>query len=150
MRGHGFGYDLAVAYRDDVEALFNRATILERELAQANEEIARLKGGWQRETTSPGIRQLRELPDPSETLARLIDDLVTREPDDRPAIPPVPDGQPQPRRSAVLERSRDLLGALDDERLVMVGALLEALVDAPFDTDMLGRLKVLVASVVDR
>lgn len=49
-----------MSYRDDVDTLYNRAIILQRELDAARDEVARLRG--RRPDTSPGITELREMP----------------------------------------------------------------------------------------
>src|SRR5580658_232369 len=69
-----------MAYRDDLEAMFQRASSLERELEAMREKLddrdrrlAKLEGKpARREDTSPGIRALRSLPSASDLLARLL------------------------------------------------------------------------------
>ncbi len=130
-----------MSYRDDVDTLYTRAMILQKELDRANEqlaereaELARLRGpAFTAADTSPGMRQLRTLPDPDEVLARLVDpsddstEAVIRAlppllGDERPSEPPM-------SRGKVLERVRDRLGALDEEALVIIGTIIEELGD---------------------
>ncbi len=69
-----------MGYRDDVDTLYTRAMILQRELdaakdqlAERDAELARARGGAPaRAGTSPGMRELREMPDPDDVLARLV------------------------------------------------------------------------------
>ena len=69
-----------MSYRDDVDTLYTRAMVLQRELdaaaeklAQRDAELAQLRGtSFSREDTSPGIRLLRDLPDPDQVLSRLV------------------------------------------------------------------------------
>ncbi len=145
-----------MSYRDDVDTLYTRAMILQKELDRANEQLAerdaelsRLRGpAFSAADTSPGMRQLRTLPDPDEVLARLVapsdDDsteAVIR------ALPPLPEdvrpSEPPMSRARVLERLRDRLGALDEEALVVIGTIIEELGDeAPLDkSELLERLR---------
>jgi len=143
-----------MSYRDDVDTLYTRAMILQKELDRANEQLAerdaelsRLRGpAFSAADTSPGMRQLRTLPDPDEVLARLVapseeDSGAIR------ALPPMPEdvrpSEPPMSRAKVLERLRDRLGALDEEALVVIGTIIEELGDeAPLDkSELLERLR---------
>lgn len=123
-----------MSYRDDVEALYQRATTLQRELEAARDEITRLRGN--REDTSPGMRALRELPDPEEVLSRLVDTTpgtANLEPLPMPdwseiaaSATPVPRGPPEsPART--LERCRDQLARLSLFHLRLLARLLDEL-----------------------
>jgi hypothetical protein len=153
-----------VSYRDDVDALYNRATSLQSEIDQMREQlaerdrrIAELAGGaFQREDTSPGLRAIRELPPAEEIMSRLVDTWNTetgyqtwKAQAPTPTVIALPDlAAPTTfRRSAVLERARDLLGALADDRLVQIGAVIEAIVGDEASEDVLDQLRVLVALV---
>ena len=132
-----------MGYRDDVDTLYQHALILRQELDEAQAKLAdrdleleRFRGrAGRRDQTSPGIRQLRQLPPPHTLLSRLVN-TISRTP------PPLPDA-PRPKhvelasvddehkRAIVLEQSREQLGHLDNEPLVLVGALIEELALAP-------------------
>ena len=153
-----------MSYRDDVDALYNRATSLQSEIDQMREQlaerdrrIAELAGGtFQREDTSPGLRAIRELPAAEEIMSRLVDSWNTEDGYQvwkaqvpTPTVIALPELTPQLtfRRGAVLERARDLLGALADDRLVQVGAVIEAIVGDEASEAVLDQLRVLVALV---
>ncbi len=144
-----------MTYRDDVDTLYTRAMILQKELDRANRQLAesdaeltRLRGpSFAAAETSPGMRQLRSLPDPDAVLARLVDaGDATPAPAVR-ALPPLPEhvrpSEPPMTRGKVLERLRDRLGALEDEALVVIGTIIEELGDeAPLDkSELLERLR---------
>lgn len=130
-----------MGYRDDVDTLYQRSLILQKELDQATERLAQrereleqLRGDpFTHQDTSPGLRQLRELPPAETLLSRLVDTIS------QPGPPP----QPKPpewldsfhRRAVVLEQSRERLDQLDDETLVLVGALIEELATEPATRD---------------
>lgn len=128
-----------MSYRDDVDTLYTRAMILQRELDRATElleqreaELAQLRpaASFSPAETSPGIRALRTLPDPDDVLARLVDTADrTPAPAVRGVLPELPPGATLMSRSKVLERVRDRLGALDEEALVVVGTIVEELGD---------------------
>jgi len=130
-----------MSYRDDVDTLYTRAMILQRELDRATQlleereaELAQLRGpSFSPAETSPGLRALRTLPDPDDVLARLVDTAdQTPAPAVRarvPELPELPPGATVMSRSKVLERVRDRLGALDEEALVVIGTLVEELSD---------------------
>lgn len=145
-----------MSYRDDVDTLYTRAMILQKELDRANEQLAEreaeltaLRGpAFGAAETSPGMRTLRTLPDPDAVLARLVDPsdaspatsvrslLGPLEDEVRPTEPPM-------SRGKVLERLRDRLGALDEESLVVIGTIIEELGDEiPIDkSELLERLR---------
>lgn len=145
-----------MTYRDDVDTLYTRAMILQKELDRANEqlaereaELAALRGPqFTAADTSPGMRTLRTLPDPDEVLARLVDATdATPAPavdEPRPTAPPM-------SRGKVLERLRDRLGALDEESLVMIGTIIEELGDeATIDkTELLERLRTIAEGITE-
>jgi len=120
-----------MSYRDDVDTLYTRAIVLQKELDRANDllaerdaELVRLRGpAIPIVDTSPFLRELRELPDPDTVLARLVD-ATDSSPSSavRPSEPPM-------SRAKVLERLRDRLGALDEEALVLIGTIIEELGD---------------------
>ncbi|MFT3698833.1 MAG: hypothetical protein QM831_37145 [Kofleriaceae bacterium] len=139
-----------MGYRDDVDTLYQRSLILQKELDQAQERLAErerelehLRGPFAKHDTSPGIRQLRELPPAETLLSRLVDTISKPFRDDKPFTdgpfadrpPPPPIPQPPPpawldeahRRAMVLEQSRERLDHLDDETLILIGALVEEL-----------------------
>lgn len=149
-----------MTYRDDVDTLYTRAMLLQKELDRANDQLAerdaeldRLRGpAFSAAETSPGMRQLRDLPDPDDVLARLVDaDDAT--PAVRTALPPLPEAERPSElwmsRGKVLERLRDRLGALDEEALVVIGTIIEELGDeAPFDkSGLLERLRPLAERI---
>ncbi len=123
-----------MGYRDDVDTLYQRSLILQKELDQATErlsqrerELETLRGPFGREDTSPGLRQLRELPPAETLLSRLVDTLERRDETPPPQPPPAAWLGPFHRRAAMLEQSREHLDQLDDETLLLVGALIEEL-----------------------
>jgi hypothetical protein len=139
-----------MGYRDDVDTLYTRAIVLQRELdqmqdklAQRDAELASLRGGpIEREWTTPGQQQLRELPAAETLFSRLVDNLMVapRRTSARPAatpppLPPVPAPpdwlQVHHRKAQILEAARDRLGELDDETLTLVGAVIEELATEP-------------------
>lgn len=124
-----------MGYRDDVDTLYQRSLILQKELDQATERLAQrerelehLRGDpFVKQDTSPGLRQLRELPPAETLLSRLVDTIS------QPVSPPKPPEWLDSfhRRAVVLEQSRDRLDRLDDETLVLIGALIEELATEP-------------------
>lgn len=127
-----------MSYRDDVDTLYNRAIILQRELDAARDEVARLRG--RRPDTSPGIAELREMPPALEAHERLVD---TSDLDELPAIP-MPNWDhivsakltpstmppiPMPTTRALVERLRDNAAYLIEEDLVMIAKIVEELTD---------------------
>lgn len=133
-----------MSYRDDVDTLYSRALLLQRELDTARDEIAQLKG--RRADTSPGVRELRELPDPEEAHARLVDtsdlaDLppipmpdwehivaakLTSPPEDRS---PRPEPPPLPTARSLVQRVRQNVAHLREEDLVLVAKIVDELTD---------------------
>ncbi len=148
-----------MSYRDDVDTLYNRAMILQRELDRATQqleereaELAQLRGpAFSPAETSPGIRVLRTLPDPDDVLARLVDTADrTPAPAVRGVLPELPPGATVMSRSKVLERVRDRLGALDEEALVVVGTIVEELGDEGLPSEnelLLERLRALAEEI---
>jgi hypothetical protein len=144
-----------MTYRDDVDTLYTRAMILQKELDRANDQLAerdaeltRLRGPqFTPAETSPGMRQLRDLPDPDDVLARLVDASDATPASAIRELPPLPEAvrpsAPPMSRGKVLERLRDRLGALDEECLVVIGTIIEELGDeAPRDkSELLERLR---------
>ncbi len=151
-----------MTYRDDVDTLYTRSMILQKELDRANEQLAEreaeltvLRGpAFGAAETSPGMRTLRTLPNPDDVLARLVDpddatpaqavrSLPGSLPDElRPFDPPM-------SRAKVLERVRDRLGALDEECLVVIGTIIEELGDeAPPDkSELVDRLRLIAERI---
>ena len=134
-----------MSYRDDVDTLYSRALLLQRELDAARDEIAQLKG--RRADTSPGVRELRELPDPEKAHARLVDTSVL---EDLPPIPmpdwehivaakltsPPADLSPRPQRPpplptarSLVQRVRQNVAHLREEDLVLVAKIVDELTD---------------------
>ncbi len=89
--------------RDDAEALYSRATTLQRELEMVREQLERLHPAADEDRWEP------ETPVPS-----------------RDATPP-PWLTVHRRRASLLEDSRKLLGLLDDDSLSLLAPLLEEL-----------------------
>jgi hypothetical protein len=118
-----------VSYRDDVDAIYLRASALQREvdlmqakLAERDAELAAMRGQPvvvdKREWRSTSAPPLRELPAAETLLSSLIETFAARTP------PPVP-------RTELLAAARDRLGELDAESLVLVGAIIEELAMEP-------------------
>jgi hypothetical protein len=139
-----------VSYRDDVDALYERAAALERDLELAQAELARRDAAanarrepvreW-RETPRP----LRELPAAETSLAQLIDTLM-------PAIPPPPrpkQQQPPPSDRQMTQVTAERLAYLDSECLLLVGAIVEQLIAAPSE-GLRDRLRAIVRGLVKR
>lgn len=135
-----------MSYRDDVDTLYTRAMILQRELDAANnklvardEELARLRGTpRKREDTSPGMVALRVLPDPREALDRLVDTTRGEKPGhDSLAMPPLamPDWSTitsTPMTYAAptyVEHARDRLARLESGDLVLITKIITELTD---------------------
>jgi hypothetical protein len=129
-----------MAYRDDVEALYTRATVLEHELELAHRLLA------ERDRELATWRSGRPAASPSRTVDAdaILERLQRYEEREETAplrfVPPLHEGQPvrhasgtqpppQLDRARVLESARDALGALDDEPLLMIGAVIETLGD---------------------
>jgi hypothetical protein len=156
-----------VSYRDDIDALYTRATVLQRELEAAQQkladrdaELARLRDEpFAREDTSPGLRQLREAAPAETLLSRLIAGLPTQaeDPDqDRwePETPvsnlPPPEWLVRQRdRLARLETTRAHLGELDDEALALVGSVVEELASrsSTLRPEIVDRLRPIVQAI---
>jgi hypothetical protein len=137
-----------VSYRDDVDALYERAAALERELERAQAELARRDAAaahgpvreW-RETPRP----LRKLPAAETSLAQLIDTLM-------PVIPPLPKPKhapPPPSDLQMMQVTGERLGYLDSECLLLVGAIVEQLVAAPSE-GLRDRLRAIVRGMAKR
>jgi hypothetical protein len=131
-----------MGYRDDVDTLYQRAIILQKELdrseerlAEREKELAGLRGERQfREDTSPGLRALRTLPPAETLLSRLVNTLTGRtEPPPEPRAESLESSwlTPYHRRASALEAARDRLDKLDDETLAIVGAIIEELAMEP-------------------
>jgi hypothetical protein len=135
-----------VSYRDDVDTLYTRAMILQRELDAAkdkllarDEELAQLRGTpRKREDTSPGMAALRVLPDPREALDRLVDTTRDEKPGrDKLEMPPLP----MPDWSKItstpmtyaaptyVEHARDRLAHLLPGDLVLITKIITELTD---------------------
>jgi hypothetical protein len=116
-----------MTYRDDVDTLYTRAMVLQRELdrtisrlAEREAELEKLRG--------PAPKPPADPPAP---------------PVVRDQLPEHPPGATLMSRVQVLERARDRLGALDEEALIMVGTIIEELGDdEPTDKhELLERLR---------
>ena len=141
-------YPVDVGYRDDVDTLYQHALILQKELDQAQEKLAdrdqeleRLLGTRnRRHDTSPGMRQLRQLPPAHTLLSRLVS-TISRTPPPLPGVRPMRSEtvfiDEEHEHAVILEQSREELGRLDNETLVLVGALIEELALAPETRNML-------------
>src|SRR5262249_29163848 len=128
-------------YRDDAEALFTRATVLEQELelahrrlAERDRELAALRSGQPVPSRVDADAVLDRLfwDEEREAQRELSVEQNERRRFKRPSVPPPPArSKPAPRldRAKVLERARDALGALDAQPLLMVGAVMETLGD---------------------
>lgn len=135
-------------YRDDVDTLYERALLLQKELDAARDELAHLKG--RRPDTHPG---LRALPDLDEAHDRLIDTSDLEEPSAMPdwahivnakmtpaaeppaassipaRLPGLPPPTPFPTARSLVERVRDRVARLGEEDLVLVAKIVEELTD---------------------
>lgn len=135
-----------MSYRDDVDTLYTRAMILQKELDAAkdklvarDEELARLRGTPRtREDTSPGIAALRVLPDPREALARLVDTSRDEKPGHRKfdlaplAMPDWSTITQTPMSFSAptyLEHVRDRISRLLPEDLLLITKIVEELTD---------------------
>ncbi len=137
-----------MSYRDDVDTLYTRAMILQRELDAAkdklsarDEELARLRGSPRtREDTSPGLAALRVLPDPRAALDRLIDTTRDEKPGrERLEVPPLamPDWSSITKTPitfsasapAYLEHVRDRIASLQPGDFLLIAKIVEELTD---------------------
>jgi hypothetical protein len=170
-----------VSYRDDVDALFYRAEVLQRELALAEKrvaereaELAELRGEpRKRADTSPGIRELRTMPDPMEILSRLNHDSKNRTfgSHGEPRLPPVPmpdwgrivastasspsDAEPplppripttMPKPGSMIDRVREDVAKLDPHDLVLVAKIVEEFTDGKGNDELLRKRLLWLAS----
>jgi hypothetical protein len=147
-----------VSYRDDVDSLYMRASALQRELDRAQSELARRDAELAALRGPPIVREwpnasplpLRELPAAETTLAQLIDTFTPR---GLPLPPPTPSKPLAPEwlrgyRAKLLEATRDRLGELDPEILVLVGAIIEELAMEPSRRDkLLDQLRPIVREI---
>lgn len=111
---------------DDAEALYTRATALERELQIIREQLQRLRPESEEDRWEP------ETPVPA-----------------RDATPP-PWLTVHRRRASLLEDSRKLLGLLDDDSLSLVAPILEELAAPSSEaarTDAIEKLRAIVESI---
>lgn len=156
-----------MSYRDDVDTLYTRAMILQRELDAAKAEVAELRNasGRPRADTSPGIHELRQLPDPEEVLARLAHITEREPPRATEAVPPpIPlPPRPMPSWSALIdgidpielpegllmERVRDNVARLRREDLLLVAKIVEQLTDTHegMDAQLRARLRWLASEI---
>jgi hypothetical protein len=155
-----------VSYRDDVDTLYTRAMILQRELDAATAkletreaELAKLRSApFEREDTSPGMRLLRDLPEIDEARSRLIHSspelpplpmpdwsAISRSLTQSPLPPPVP----LPPRNSIHELVRVRVALLSPEDLLLVGKIVEELTDAEqgMDEDLRKRLRWLASEI---
>jgi hypothetical protein len=133
-------------YRDDVEALYTRATVLEHELEVARRQLAERDRELATWRSGRPTRSAPRTVDADEILERLQRYEEREEAAPLRFVPPLQAGgagppvpprhaggtkPPPPKldRAKVLERARDALGALDDEPLLMVAAVIETLGD---------------------
>lgn len=120
-----------MSYRDDVDTLYNRAIILQRELDAAREQIAILRG--RRPETSPGIAELRELPDALQAHERLVDtsDLEDLSPKPMPNWEHIVQApfEHALRVQTMIERVRENVALLEANDLVLVAKIVEELTD---------------------
>jgi len=161
-----------MGYRDDVDTLYTRAMILQRELdaatqtlAERDAELAKVRSGARgRAETSPGMRELRDLPDPDDVLARLVtipeyDDKLPRLPGLPPLRPlPMPDWTAIAERTTraeeyharpLVERVRERVSLLGHEDLVLVAKIVSELTDehAGMDETLRARLRWLASEI---
>ncbi len=146
-----------MSYRDDVDALYNRATTLQQEVDQMREQLADRDrqiadakgGGFQRIETSPGIRALRELPPAEELFSRLInsDRTPSEDPGPRPSRPALDAPTPAPIyiRADLIDHVRGLVGVLTDERLRQIAAVIDAIAKPDPSAMVLSKLRELSA-----
>jgi len=168
-----------MGYRDDVDTLYTRAMILQRELdaakqslAERDAELAKARGGsTKRADTSPGMRDLRSMPDPDDVLARLV--AIPEYDDEKaprlPGLPPLkPLAMPNwtaiaertvvPERTTkddrywtrpLVERARDQVARLSEEDLVLVAKIIDELTDKHdgMDEKLRARLRWLASEI---
>ena len=131
-----------MSYRDDVDSLYMRASALQRELDRAQAELARRDAELVVLRGQPLIREwpnaipqpLRQLPAAETTLAQLIDTFTRALPLPPPTPTPTMPRKPEwlsNYRAKLLEATRDRLGELDPESLVLIGAIIEELAMEP-------------------
>jgi hypothetical protein len=146
-----------MGYRDDVDTLYQRSLILQKELDAAQQRLAdrdaeleKLRGGNQFEIpdTSPGLRTLRDLPPAETLLSRLVDTIssLPRFVTDpvQPQQDPMELIQPELRhRAAVLEAAREHLDHLPDKLLMIVGTIIEDLALEKPQRELIERLRVI-------
>lgn len=153
-----------MSYRDDVDTLYTRAMILQRELDTANQklatreaELAKLRSTpFEREDTSPGMRLLRDLPEIDDARSRLIS--ANRH------LPPLPmpdwsaiarslpdEAAPTPLVAppSVQQLVRTRVELLSPEDLMLVGKIVEELTDTEMgmDEDLRKRLRWLASEI---
>jgi hypothetical protein len=146
-----------VSYRDDVDTLYSRALVLQRELdtaqqklAQRDAELAQLQGHPRsRAETSPGIRELRGMPDPHEALERLVDTSRSTRGRESANLPPIPmpdwahivntnvTSTPLPDPHSMVELVRDGVSRLAAEDLFLVAKIVTELTDGMGNDEML-------------
>lgn len=135
-----------MSYRDDVDSLYSRALILQKELDAARDELAQLKG--RRADTSPGIREIQRMPDPFEAHERLVDTSSSEDLSPIPmpnwdhivtakltpaSMPPIP----MPTTRSLVERLRMNASRLREEDLVMIAKIVEELTDGNGNDELL-------------
>lgn len=142
-----------MSYRDDVDTLYQRALVLQRELDTAQQRLAdrearlaQLEGRPRpRAETSPGIRELRGMPDPHEVLDRLIENSEMRGSAHLPPLP-MPDWdlivgtttKPEPPRpTTMVELVRERVALLLPEDLLLVAKIIQELTDDDVDDEPL-------------
>jgi hypothetical protein len=115
-----------MSYRDDVDTLYTRAMLLQRELDRTTARLAEREA--ELEKLSGPAPPKPEPPAP---------------PAVRDQLPEHPPGSTLMSRANILERLRERLAALDEEALVMVGSIVEELGDEePHDkADLLEQLR---------
>jgi hypothetical protein len=150
-----------MSYRDDVDTLYTRAMILQRELdaaqakiAERDAELARMRGGSStRAPTSPGMRTLRELPDVDEARSRLVNTSVKLSPLPMPNWAAIGSSLPHAgstsHRSQLVELVRDRVALLSSDDLGLVSKIVAELTDkeAGIDEELRKRLRGLASDI---
>ena len=143
-----------MSYRDDTDALYSRATTLQREVDEMREQLA------ERDRRLAELQGSRELPQAADLIERLLERTESpeerwapgkyprfpeREPISFVTMPPELPTPPAFRRDAVLHRARELLSQLSDEQLVLIGAIVETVASSRWGDELANDLRALAS-----